>query len=1227
MAILRVPTDFATVAAALAAANPGDTVDIAPGYGLNENVTVNDSGLTINGPAGLPAKITFSLTSGLSGLTITGGAAFTVIGSDGDDVVDSSSGGSTTFAGGRGADTFTGSGGTGPDTADYSGDAARGATHGIRANQRANQVVDGIDPDTVIDSFGFSDHIPGVRNIIGSSFGDVIYGGGNENTLSGGDGDDYIFGDDGNDSLSGDAGDDTLSGGAGSDSLYGGLGSDTLNGGGGNDTLDGGDGKDLVSYSTATAGVSVSLVLQGSVQNTVAAGQDLITNVEHITGSGFSDSLIGDGNDNNIFGRGGDDTLIGGDGFDYFEPGLGIDRVDGTAGVAGDQAYDDRDQVSYGDLANAGVGVIVNLSTNAIAVGNVTVAAHMARDTSGAMDTLIDIERVRGTNAADTFRGSDTENLREELYYGLGGADTIDGGMGVDGVAYDRDVSYGGTAAVFVNLSGAAVTVNGMTQAAGTARDGFGATDTLRNIDSVRATDSSDILVGGDGRNSFRPLGGNDTIIGGAGNDIVEMYVGDIFSGPGAVVNLATGSAKGVAGGVSNLSGIEDVGGSTSADSITGDGNANYLLGDAGADTILAAGGADLVNGDTGADSLNGGDGFDIVSYLFDPTRGAYYNREFPDVFPTKWTGVTVDLAAGTATDFAGATDALAGFEGVVGTFLADSLRGDGGNNLFYGLSGNDTIDGRGGVDTVSYAVWDGLGRTIVLLPGLSGSRPIGVVVDLAAGTATDGEGGTDTLISIENVAGSIGADRLAGSTAANALSGAAGNDTLIGGLGNDTLDGGGDTDLVDYSASNAQFILNLGLGTAQRAGNQGNDTLISIENLITGGGNDNLTGTADANVIDAGAGLDKVFGLGGADLLFGRAGNDTLDGGAGIDTMYGGSGNDTYVVDSPSDVVREDTVAGTDDGGVDLVNASTTFTLGGFLENLTLTGALAIDGTGNGLGNKVLGNGVANRLYGLGGNDSLTGGAGNDTLDGGAGADTLTGGVGADSLDGGQDGDSYFVDQTDTVSDTGTIGTDKVFTGSNFTLAIGNGIENLTTTYAGAGKTTLVGNELVNAIDGGTVADSISGGAGGDILKGNDGNDTLTGGTGRDNMTGGTGSDIFTFNLGDSGNGGATPTAATSDIVNDFATGADHLDLSIFTGTPAAGAYHEIVNATTSFPSLFNSAKADMAANLAVKAVFVAGSDDGWLFWDTNGDHSPDEALRLFGLKTLAAFAAGDLM
>lgn len=121
------------------------------------------------------------------------------------------------------------------------------------------------------------------------------------------------------------------------------------------------------------------------------------------------------------------------------------------------------------------------------------------------------------------------------------------------------------------------------------------------------------------------------------------------------------------------------------------------------------------------------------------------------------------------------------------------------------------------------------------------------------------------------------------------------------------------------------------------------------------------------------------------ASTTVGTSGNDTLTGTTGADAMAGGMGDDTYSVDNAGDTVTENADAGTDS-----VQASVTCILAANVENLTLIGSGAIDGTGNDAANALTGNDAANTLTGLAGNDTLSGGAGTDTLTGGADNDTF---------------------------------------------------------------------------------------------------------------------------------------------------------------------------------------------------------------------------------------------
>jgi Ca2+-binding RTX toxin-like protein len=95
-----------------------------------------------------------------------------------------------------------------------------------------------------------------------------------------------------------------------------------------------------------------------------------------------------------------------------------------------------------------------------------------------------------------------------------------------------------------------------------------------------------------------------------------------------------------------------------------------------------------------------------------------------------------------------------------------------------------------------------------------------------------------------------------------------------------------------------------------------------------------------------------------------------------GTDNMQGSKGDDVYVINNRHNRITEDKKAGTD-----TVISSITYVLGANLENLTLSGKLAINGTGNGLNNSLLGNVGANSLSGLAGDDLIFGGLGKDTF------------------------------------------------------------------------------------------------------------------------------------------------------------------------------------------------------------------------------------------------------
>ncbi|QLE55490.1 choice-of-anchor I family protein [Nostoc sp. TCL26-01] len=308
-------------------------------------------------------------------------------------------------------------------------------------------------------------------------------------------------------------------------------------------------------------------------------------------------------------------------------------------------------------------------------------------------------------------------------------------------------------------------------------------------------------------------------------------------------------------------------------------------------------------------------------------------------------------------------------------------------------------------------------------------------------------------------------------------ITGTSGNDILTGTNGNDTINGLEGNDYL--------------------IGNAGNDT------LNCGTGNDYGFGGAGDDTINGNDGNDLLYGNEGNDTLNGGEGNDNLDGGPGNDTLIGGNGNDTYTVDSLNDNITETATGGTRDK----VNSSITWTLGENLENLTLIGRAAINGTGNSLNNQIFGNDASNTLDGGDGNDWLVGQDGDDTLIGGAGNDRLDGGKGNDNFNGGAGDDIYEIDSVnDVITEAANEGTDTVISSVELTLAVN--FENLT--LVGTANLNGTGNDVSNRLVGNGSNNTLTGLIGNDYLSGEGGNDTLVGGSGNDTLVGGSGVDTF---------------------------------------------------------------------------------------------------------------------
>ena len=325
---------------------------------------------------------------------------------------------------------------------------------------------------------------------------------------------------------------------------------------------------------------------------------------------------------------------------------------------------------------------------------------------------------------------------------------------------------------------------------------------------------------------------------------------------------------------------------------------------------------------------------------------------------------------------------------------------------------------------------------------------------------------------------------------------------SIVRGVATIEIDANGDaaTDNIVSFAVNQEFLRFYTIGS-------GTDLYVDYRKYV-----DTLDASDGDNIVDGyftDINAFNIRGYAGNDRLFGTQGANLIDGGSGADYMVGGDGDDIYIVDQIDDVVVE-----SQDQGLDQVSSSVSYSLADHIENLTLIGALDIDGAGNRAANDIRGNVGDNVLYGD---------AGDDHLYGNAGVDLLNGGTGADWMEGGQGNDRYIVDNVgDTVVERAGEGFDMIDTSISYTLSTNvealrlMGIQGAVDAHGNAG------NNFLNAVwvDVAPAAGTqirLYGEGGDDNLLGSRYGDLLDGGTGADKMTGGNGNDTYVVdNAGD---------------------------------------------------------------------------------------------------------------
>lgn len=1177
-----------------------------------------------------------------------------VDGVDGSAFADLMIGGSSDeiFRGNEGADTLYG--GAGLDTADYSRDV-----DSVIVNlSDADVTIAGFAAaaGTADDGWGDTDTLIDIENVRGSEHADILIGSATGSILLGGGGDDILQGGAGADILAGGAGDDLILGGGGEDVFIAesGMGNDTIEGGAeqsvihalgmtvygatfdsatGAAWIDFGDGNTLTVLNSAnvvfTDGTSIRTLPELAAVNydetiTGTAGDD------ELYGSDYNSTIFGGDGDDMLSGAGGADLLEGGDGDDSLYGGTGDDTLRAGSGsdiLRGDEGDDVLEGDGQGDQAHyqsATGSVIVNLSSEAVTVGGVVVAAGTAHDGLGGVDTLSGIHAIGGSGNNDTLIGNDDTNVLvgnngDDLIEGRGGNDTLSGGFGNDtidgGDGNDMLVllneNMAGLDPVVVNLSDAAVSTSVGEVAAHTLRDAGGGIDVLAGIEGVFGSNGVDSIFGGSG---------NESLFGGYGDDLVS-----------------------------------------------GGGGSDILVGEDGNDRLEGGDGDDALDGSAGNDTLDGGAGLDFLNYSQSRTgQGVIVNFGASAITVN---GITV--AGGTAIDDHGDTDTFVNVEEVSGTNVADTLMGGAGNDGFMGNGGADIIDGGAGHDVAYY--WESAATETGAVVNLSDAAVTVDGVAVAAHTAIDTTGAIDSIVNIEELDGGAfadtfiggdGAETLKGNGGDDSLAGGGGSDLLLGGIGNDTLDGGAGDDTLDGGAGDDRMATGGGTDTVLLAAGMGRDTVtttgsgavtltwaadLTMAALSYDSANDTayfdfgngdtltLIGTANVTVssggvltavsdmIDVSAGevivgtdgddtltggdrADSILGGLGNDSLIGGDGNDTLDGGDGYDVLTGGAGNDVLI--GGGDLNTADFTGAT--GSVVVNMGAGAITVGGS----TVAAGTALDGLGgtdtlSGI-QRILGGAQNDTLVGGTGNDSLIGNGGDDSLAGGDGYDVLEGGAGSDTLDGGAGMDvvvmrqhgvaqtGVVVNLTGTAVSTaiGTVAAGTASDGSEVDVLIGIegavGTDGNDSLYGSNGNTMLHGLEGDDLLVGGQGLDQLNGGAGDDSLSAGGGDDNLSGGEGNDTLDGGAGIDNASFFLTPDEEAG---TGLTGAIVN--LSGAA---VTVGGAVVAAGTARDSFGTTDTLVSIEQVSGSQLGDT-------IIGGDGSETLWGNEGDDLLDDA------------------
>ncbi|MEX0749436.1 MAG: hypothetical protein WD359_01390, partial [Dehalococcoidia bacterium] len=1066
-----------------------DTIRGGPG---DDNITggISNSTLAAVGPAETGLECTNQLdddgdtkvNDGCidAGDNIGGGDGLdTINGGDGDDTI-SGNNGSDNINGANGNDTINGGNENSPD-ADGDPEAGANCDDG-----------DDDDGDTIADDGCLGDVImggPGSDTLDGQGGDDKVIGGSllagqadeGDAQVNGGADDDQIFGDNVEyvDDGSGGAtfnlvnpnigGIDKMHGGDGNDTMRGQVGADEMLGGNHDDNMDGNAGNDIMLGDDGTISTSVTVTEDGDDGVDTMHGSE---NDDDMYGGGDDDVMFGDGGgdymegngdddemrggqqDDDMYGNDDEDTMHGDSGDDYMEGnggsdvmrgGIGQDDMIGGSSTAGEE--DDETLVALltvrGDTMNGDSNQDVMVGDNGTIeqLGGSSTADGAVNRTVTLLDLDCDDDNEAGND--HMFGDSGNDDLygggENDVVHGNSGDDYAEGNCGDDDVFGDahQDDLIGGTS----DESNGASAGGGVPDGDDDMYGGSNATD-------VFPTPQYDVMAG-DNASIQRPLSGDDWITDDFNPPSVEAVVKRDLS----LYDVATAAGPAIS---ATLNGDDEMFGESDFDIMYGGGGDDTMHGNGGDDHVEGNAGDDTQYGDAGQDDLIGGTGRTVSN---DPASAAdgrldeedggdndtQYGGDGADsVLSGDYDTIVGDNATVDRPVHASGADAgewmvnsfnaavtrnivfydvgmiaPSGGPAAAGTNGDDTQRGERDDDTMYGQGGSDDMQGNQGDD---------------YMEGNDGS-------DDMQGNADDDDmaGGTGRIAQFDTVADAVVQDP-SGPAAGRDDRGDGGELSMSGGTGFDFMigDNGVITRVLD---GNGAWVASTNRSGGPSAnGVQHNPVVLRDVQVLGGasfagasGGETDMTGDEQDDIMYGQGGADEMFGNAGDDYMEGNHDGDDMEGNEGQDDMLGGGSDDSDTADdeeSALDLLDGDDAmsgeSGIGDGAADGDDADVMIGDNGLIDrcpaaldcewqvnsfndsffrvvtifDVEMAGSpldLSLSGDDD-----MYGNDNDDTMYGQGGEDEVFGGSGDDYMEGNAHSDYMAGGPQQDDMLGG---------------------------------------------------------------------------------------------------------------------------------------------------------------------------------------------------------------------------------